>query len=51
MPVGGFSGRPPLETAFVQTQPRVVEILQRELRIALEDALSAVFIRGAGTIP
>jgi hypothetical protein len=51
MPVGGFSGRPPLETAFVQMQPRVTEILQRELRLSLEEALSALFIRGAGTVP
>jgi hypothetical protein len=51
MPVGGSSGRPPLTTAFTQTQRQVAEILQRELRLALEDALSAVFIRGAGTVP
>ena len=51
MPVGGSTGRPPLTTAFTQTQRQVAEILQRELRLALEEALSAVFIRGAGTVP
>lgn len=50
MPVGGSSGRPPLETAFTQTQRQVAEILQRELRLSLEEALSALFIRGAGTV-
>lgn len=51
MPAGGAAGRPPLETAFRQMQPRVTEILQRELRLSLEEALSALFIRGAGTVP
>jgi hypothetical protein len=51
MPVGGSSGRPPLETAFQQTRTQVAEILQRELRLSLEEALSALFIRGAGTVP
>ena len=51
MPVGGSTGRPPLQTAFNQTQARVAEILQRELRLSLEEALSALFIRGVGTVP
>lgn len=50
MPVGGSTGRPPLETAFAQTQRQVAEILQRELRLSLEEALSTLFIRGVGTI-
>jgi len=50
MPIGGSTGQPPLETAFRQMQPQVVEILQRELRLSLEEALSAAFIRGTGTI-
>lgn len=51
MPIGGSTGQPPLETAFTQTQRQVAEILQRELRLSLEEALSALFIRGAGTVP
>ena len=51
MPIGGSTGRPPLETAFTQTQRQVAEILQRELRLSIEEALSALFIRGAGTVP
>ncbi len=51
MPVGGSSGQPPLETSFQQTRSRVAEILQRELRLSLEEALSALFIRGAGSVP
>ena len=50
MPVGGSTGQPPLETAFRQMQPRVAEILQRELRLSLEEALSALFVRGTGTV-
>ena len=50
MPVGGSEGQPPLERAFRETQARVAEILQRELRLSLEDALSTLFIRGQGTV-
>lgn len=51
MPVGGSTGRPPLATAFQQTRAQVAEILQRELRLSLEEALSALFVRGVGTVP
>lgn len=51
MPVGGFSGRPPLETAFRQTQARVAEILQRELRLSLEQALSTLSRSASGSVP
>lgn len=50
MPIGGSTGRPPLTTAFQQMQPRVAEILQRELRISLEDALSAITKTSTGTL-
>lgn len=50
MPIGGSAGRPPLATAFQQMQPRVAEILQRELRISLEDALSAITRTSTGTL-
>ena len=46
MPVGGSSGRPPLATAWNQTRPTVAEILTRELRISLEQALSAITTTG-----
>lgn len=51
MPVGGSTGRPPLATAFQQTRAQVAEILQRELRLSLEEALSALVVRGVGTVP
>jgi hypothetical protein len=46
MPVGGSTGRPPLATAWNQTRPTVAEILTRELRISLEQALSAITTTG-----
>lgn len=42
MPVGGSTGQPPLQTAFNQTQATVAEILQRELRLTLSQALEAL---------
>ena len=49
MPPGGTTGRPPLQTAFSQTQARVAEILQAELRISLEKALDALTYTRTGT--
>lgn len=42
MPIGGSTGRPPLQTAFDQTRAQVAEILQRELRLSLEEALASL---------
>ena len=42
MQPGGTAGRPPVETAFVESRQQVAEILQRELRLTLEQAISAV---------
>lgn len=42
MPPGGSYGEPPLETAWVQTQATVAEILQRELAVSLETALDSL---------
>jgi hypothetical protein len=42
MPVGGSTGQPPLETAWLQTQATVAEILSRELNIALSRALDTL---------
>jgi hypothetical protein len=50
MPVGGSDGQPPLKTAWARTQPTVAEILQRELRLSLEQALDTLSQRSTGTI-
>lgn len=49
-PEGGREGRPPVRTAFAQTQGQVAFILQQELRISLERALSTLTYRGQGTL-
>lgn len=49
MPPGG-NGPPPLKTAWAETQATVAEILQRELRISLEQAVSTLSARSTGTI-
>ena len=50
MPAGGTSGRPPVQTAFTQTQPQMAEILQRELSLTLGQAWAALRFRDAGSI-
>ena len=47
---GGRSGRPPVETAFRESQQAVAEILQRELRITLEEAISTISRSIQGTV-
>jgi hypothetical protein len=47
---GGIAGRPPIQTAWSQTQAQVAETLTRELRISLEAAISALVLRSSGTI-
>lgn len=49
-PAGGTSGVPPVRTAFAQTQGQVAFILQQELRISLERALSTLTYRAEGTL-
>lgn len=49
-PEGGVAGQPPIRTAFQQTQAQVAAILQQELRISLERALSTLTYRATGTI-
>jgi hypothetical protein len=46
----GGSGAPPLKTAWAQTQGIAAEILQRELRITLEQAISVLARSSTGTI-
>lgn len=50
MPVGGFDGQPPLKTTFEQTKSQIADILQRELRLSLEQALNVISSRSTGTI-
>ncbi len=50
MPVGGSTGRPPLQTAWDQTRGQVAEILQRELRISLQAALETLTRSATGSI-
>jgi hypothetical protein len=49
MQPGGLSD-PPLKTAWDQTKGQVAEILQRELRISLEAALSTLSRSSSGTL-
>jgi hypothetical protein len=42
MTPGGRAGRPPLATAWAETETTVAEILQRELRLALEAELAKI---------
>ena len=50
MPAGGSSGQPPLQTAWDRTKATVGEILQRELRISLEQAISTLSRSATGSI-
>jgi hypothetical protein len=50
MPAGGTQGAPPLKTAWAQTQTTVADILQRELRISLEAAVSTLSRSSTGII-
>jgi hypothetical protein len=47
---GGLGGRPPVETAFRESQQAIAEILQRELRLTLEQAISTISRSSQGTI-
>ena len=49
-PAGGVAGQPPIRTAFAQTQSQVAAILQQELRISLERALSTLTYSATGTL-
>jgi hypothetical protein len=50
MPVGGRTGRPPLQTAFAQSQSQVAFILEQKLRISLEEAVNAIAFNDTGTL-
>jgi hypothetical protein len=49
MPAGG-RGAPPLKTTFEATRSQIAGILQRELRLSLEQALNVISSRSSGTI-
>jgi hypothetical protein len=50
MPAGGESGRPPVQTAWDQTQGQVAEYLQRELSLTLAEAWGALRFRERGSV-
>ena len=50
MPIGGSTGRPPLRTAFNETQSTVAAILVRELSVSLADAWNSVSVSSIGTL-
>jgi hypothetical protein len=50
MPAGGSTGRPPLRTAFNETQSTVAAILVRELSISLADAWNSVSRSSTGSL-
>jgi hypothetical protein len=49
-PEGGVAGRPPVQTAWNQTQGQVAEYLQRELSLRLSEAWAALRYRDSGSI-
>lgn len=49
-PAGGQQRLPPVRTAMQQTQPEIAAILQQELRISLERALSTLTFTSTGTV-
>ena len=50
MQPGGSTGRPPVQTAWNQTQAQVAERLQRELSMRLSEAWDALRYRASGSI-
>lgn len=49
-PAGGVAGRPPLNTAFLETQEQMADILRRELSLSLSQAWNALQFRNIGTV-
>lgn len=47
---GGVGGLPPVQTAWKQSQGQVAFILQQELRLSLEQAVSTLVLRTEGTL-
>lgn len=49
MPAGGSEGRPPLSTAWAETQEQVATVLREQLGLTLTQAWSALRYRDSGT--
>jgi hypothetical protein len=49
VPVGGAEGRPPLSTAWTETQSEVAAILRQQLALSLEQAWAALRFKDSGT--
>jgi hypothetical protein len=49
-PAGGKQGVPPVQTALRETQPQIAAILEQELRISLERAVSSIAFASTGTV-
>lgn len=49
-PAGGVDRQPPVKTAWEQSQGKVAFILQQELRLSLEQALSTLLVRTTGSL-
>lgn len=49
-PAGGRSGRPPIQSAFDQTQGQIASILQRELGLSLAEAWSTLRYSDTGSV-
>ena len=49
-PKGGIDGQPPVATAWRESQGKVAFVLQQELRVSLEQALSTLVFRTNGTV-
>jgi hypothetical protein len=47
---GGSQGRPPLRSAFEDTRGEIAAIMERELKITIEQAWAALRYRDAGTV-
>ena len=50
MPAGGTAGRPPVQTAWDDTQAQVAEYLQRELSLTLGQAWAALRYKDSGSV-
>lgn len=49
-PPGGRAGMPPLNTAFLETQEQIANILRQELSLSLSQAWNALRFKGSGSL-
>jgi len=50
MPIGGWTGRPPVQTAWNQTRGQVGQILSREIGLSLEAAIQKLSYTSTGSV-